>query len=168
MSVLQNNKISAITDETFCKGNTSYYIRANMDQVRLDGNPISLSKHPNSFICLHTLPVGWYNWKDQSRLLMEVNLELGLGRSGVLCKMQNEDAQIIKMTCKKTVLTLHFILLNISYCSRKKSFNYIFLLHIWYCVPALNTYVQSHPRCLQTFVIFYVGWDHFISVGDLT
>lgn len=61
---------------------------------------------------------------------MEVNLELGLGRSGVLCKMQNEDAQIIKMTCKKTVLTLHFILLNISYCSRKKSFNYIFLLHI--------------------------------------
>ncbi|XP_036961619.1 osteoglycin, paralog b isoform X2 [Acanthopagrus latus] len=58
---LQNNKISAITDETFCKGNTSYYIRTNMYQVRLDGNPIQLSKHPNSFICLETLPIGWYN-----------------------------------------------------------------------------------------------------------
>uniref|UniRef100_A0A3B4UPS1 Mimecan n=1 Tax=Seriola dumerili TaxID=41447 RepID=A0A3B4UPS1_SERDU len=58
---LQNNKISAITDETFCKGNTSHYIRANLDQVRLDGNPVKLSMHPNSFICLQTLPVGWYN-----------------------------------------------------------------------------------------------------------
>ncbi|XP_076598068.1 osteoglycin, paralog b [Chaetodon auriga] len=58
---LHNNKISTITDETFCKGNTSYYIRSNMDEVRLDGNPVMLSKHPNSFICLHSLPIGWYN-----------------------------------------------------------------------------------------------------------
>nr|XP_043895075.1 osteoglycin, paralog b [Solea senegalensis] len=58
---LHNNKISTITDETFCKGNNSYYIRSNMDQVRLDGNPVKLSQHPNSFVCLQTLPVGWYN-----------------------------------------------------------------------------------------------------------
>lgn len=58
---LHNNKIASITDETFCKGNTSYYIRSNMDEVRLDGNPVMLSNHPNSFICLHTLPLGWYN-----------------------------------------------------------------------------------------------------------
>ncbi|XP_044207073.1 osteoglycin, paralog b [Thunnus albacares] len=58
---LHNNKIASITDETFCKGNTSYYIRSNMDEVRLDGNPVILSNHPNSFICLHTLPLGWYN-----------------------------------------------------------------------------------------------------------
>lgn len=58
---LHNNKISTITDETFCKGNTSYYIRTNMNEVRLDGNPIQLSMHPNSFICLETLPIGWYN-----------------------------------------------------------------------------------------------------------
>nr|XP_046253852.1 osteoglycin, paralog b [Scatophagus argus] len=57
---LHNNRIKKITDETFCKGNTSYYIRANMDEVRLDGNPIILSKHPNSFICLHSLPTGQY------------------------------------------------------------------------------------------------------------
>lgn len=58
---LHNNKISAITDETFCKGNSSHYIRTNMDEVRLDGNPLKLSQHPNSFICLQSLPIGWYN-----------------------------------------------------------------------------------------------------------
>ncbi|CAK6957391.1 osteoglycin%2C paralog b [Scomber scombrus] len=58
---LHNNKIAKITDETFCKGNTSYYIRTNMDEVRLDGNPVMLSKYPNSFICLQFLPIGWYN-----------------------------------------------------------------------------------------------------------
>ncbi|XP_029012188.1 osteoglycin, paralog b [Betta splendens] len=58
---LQYNKISTITDETFCDGNDSYYIRTNMDEVRLEGNPIKLSLHPNSFICLHALPIGWYD-----------------------------------------------------------------------------------------------------------
>uniref|UniRef100_A0A3Q3X844 Mimecan n=1 Tax=Mola mola TaxID=94237 RepID=A0A3Q3X844_MOLML len=56
---LHNNNISMITDETFCRGDTSYYIRTNMHQVRLDGNPIQLQKYPNSFICLQSLPVGW-------------------------------------------------------------------------------------------------------------
>ncbi|XP_040903550.1 osteoglycin, paralog b [Toxotes jaculatrix] len=58
---LHNNNISTITDETFCRGNTSHYIRTNMNEVRLDGNPLKLSQHPNSFICLQSLPVGWYN-----------------------------------------------------------------------------------------------------------
>ncbi|XP_054642305.1 osteoglycin, paralog b [Dunckerocampus dactyliophorus] len=58
---LHNNRIMTITDETFCQGNTSYYIRSNMHEVRLDGNPIMLWKHPYSFICLHSLPIGWYN-----------------------------------------------------------------------------------------------------------
>ncbi|XP_047448718.1 osteoglycin, paralog b [Mugil cephalus] len=57
---LHNNKISKITDETFCKGNTSHYIRTNMGEVRLDGNPVKLSQYPNSFICLEYLPIGWY------------------------------------------------------------------------------------------------------------
>ncbi|KAI3356902.1 hypothetical protein L3Q82_003549 [Scortum barcoo] len=60
-TAFKNNKIKTITDETFCKGNTSYYIRTNMDEVRLDGNPVKLSKHPYSFICLQSLPIGWYN-----------------------------------------------------------------------------------------------------------
>ncbi|XP_029690059.1 osteoglycin, paralog b isoform X1 [Takifugu rubripes] len=58
---LQNNKIEAITDETFCKGNTSYYVRTKMEEVRLDGNPVVLANYPYSFICLQSLPVGWYN-----------------------------------------------------------------------------------------------------------
>ncbi|KAM6924582.1 osteoglycin, paralog b [Xenentodon cancila] len=58
---LHNNKISTINDETFCRGNTSHYIRAKLDQVRLDGNPIQLSQHPESFICLQSLPIGWYD-----------------------------------------------------------------------------------------------------------
>ncbi|XP_068997344.1 osteoglycin, paralog b [Embiotoca jacksoni] len=58
---LQDNKISTITDETFCKGNTSHYIRTNMDEVRLDGNPLKMSQHPDSFICLQSLPIGLYN-----------------------------------------------------------------------------------------------------------
>ncbi|KAF1390341.1 hypothetical protein PFLUV_G00057050 [Perca fluviatilis] len=57
---LHNNNISTVTDETFCKGN-SHYIRTNLDELRLDGNPVVLSKHPNSFICLQSLPIGWYN-----------------------------------------------------------------------------------------------------------
>lgn len=82
LSVLQNNKISSITDHTFCQGNSSYYIRTNMDQVRLDGNPVKLWEYPNSFICLHSLPVGWYNWNDSSTFYTGLNTGVGLG-SGI-------------------------------------------------------------------------------------
>uniref|UniRef100_A0A8C2X354 Mimecan n=1 Tax=Cyclopterus lumpus TaxID=8103 RepID=A0A8C2X354_CYCLU len=58
---LHNNNIWTITDETFCKGNSSHYIRSNMEEVRLDGNPVALSMHPDSFICLPSLPIGWYD-----------------------------------------------------------------------------------------------------------
>ncbi|KAG7248777.1 hypothetical protein CRUP_037735 [Coryphaenoides rupestris] len=57
---LNNNKINTLTDETFCKGNTSLYIRTTLEEVRLDGNPIVLAQHPNSFICLRNLPTGHY------------------------------------------------------------------------------------------------------------
>ncbi|MBN3325803.1 MIME protein, partial [Atractosteus spatula] len=57
---LQNNNITAITDETFCKGNNTRYIRTNMDEIRLEGNPIILGKYPNSFTCLKSLPMGSY------------------------------------------------------------------------------------------------------------
>lgn len=57
---LQNNNITAINDMTFCKGNTTRYLRTSMDVVRLDGNPVGLGIYPNSFICLRSLPVGRY------------------------------------------------------------------------------------------------------------
>lgn len=57
---LQFNDITSITDDTFCKANDTRYIRDRVEEIRLEGNPIVLGKHPNSFICLKTLPVGPY------------------------------------------------------------------------------------------------------------
>lgn len=57
---LQFNNITSITDDTFCKANDTRYIRNHIEEIRLEGNPIILGKHPNSFICLKRLPVGSY------------------------------------------------------------------------------------------------------------
>ncbi|XP_060056578.1 mimecan isoform X1 [Erinaceus europaeus] len=57
---LQFNDITSITDDTFCKANDSHYIRNRIEEIRLEGNPIVLGKHPNSFICLKRLPIGSY------------------------------------------------------------------------------------------------------------
>ncbi|TRZ01609.1 hypothetical protein DNTS_022966 [Danionella cerebrum] len=57
---LQNNNISTVTTDTFCKTNDTYYIRPNMNEIRMDGNPINLGQYPNSFICLKSLPIGRY------------------------------------------------------------------------------------------------------------
>lgn len=58
---LQNNNITEISGDTFCKGNDTYYLRPNLVEVRMDGNPVLLSKYPNSFTCLKALPIGRYN-----------------------------------------------------------------------------------------------------------
>uniref|UniRef100_K7E025 Mimecan n=1 Tax=Monodelphis domestica TaxID=13616 RepID=K7E025_MONDO len=57
---LQFNNIAGITDDTFCRSNDTRYIRSRVDEIRLEGNPILLAKHPNSFICLKRLPTGTY------------------------------------------------------------------------------------------------------------
>uniref|UniRef100_A0A8C8SLE0 Mimecan n=1 Tax=Pelusios castaneus TaxID=367368 RepID=A0A8C8SLE0_9SAUR len=58
---LQFNNITSITDETFCKANNNTrYVRERMDEIRMEGNPIILAKHPNAFSCLKSLPVGAY------------------------------------------------------------------------------------------------------------
>ncbi|XP_055983764.1 mimecan [Sorex fumeus] len=57
---LQFNDITSITDDTFCKANDTRYIRDRIEEIRLEGNPIALGKHPNSFICLKRLPIGSY------------------------------------------------------------------------------------------------------------
>ncbi|CAL8336073.1 unnamed protein product [Lota lota] len=58
---LQNNNITEISTDTFCKGNNTYYLRPSLNEVRLDGNPVVLSKYPNSFTCLKALPIGRYH-----------------------------------------------------------------------------------------------------------
>ncbi|XP_066528661.1 osteoglycin, paralog a [Hoplias malabaricus] len=57
---IQNNNISTVNADTFCKSNNTYYIRPNMNEIRMDGNPVNLAQYPNSFTCLHSLPVGRY------------------------------------------------------------------------------------------------------------
>ncbi|OCT85594.1 hypothetical protein XELAEV_18023763mg [Xenopus laevis] len=57
---LQQNNITSITDDTFCKSNDTRYIRNHMAEIRMEGNPVILGKHPNSFTCLKTLPSGSY------------------------------------------------------------------------------------------------------------
>ncbi|XP_053723347.1 osteoglycin, paralog a [Synchiropus splendidus] len=57
---LQNNNITEVNVNTFCKSNDTYYLRPTLSEVRLDGNPVVLSKYPDSFICMNVLPVGKY------------------------------------------------------------------------------------------------------------
>lgn len=58
---LQNNNITTVSDDSFCKGNDTYYLRTNLNEVRMDGNPVVLAKYPNSFTCLKALPIGKYH-----------------------------------------------------------------------------------------------------------
>ncbi|XP_008318921.1 osteoglycin, paralog a [Cynoglossus semilaevis] len=57
---LQNNNITDVNKDTFCRSNDTYYLRLSLSEVRLDGNPVVLSKYPDSFVCMKVLPVGKY------------------------------------------------------------------------------------------------------------
>ncbi|CAN9511993.1 unnamed protein product [Ophioblennius macclurei] len=57
---LQNNNITEVTINTFCKSNDTYYLRPSLSEVRMDGNPVVLSKYPDSFTCMKVLPIGQY------------------------------------------------------------------------------------------------------------
>lgn len=58
--LLQNNNITEVNINTFCRSNDTYYLRPSLNQVRLDGNPVVLSKYPDSFTCMNVLPIGRY------------------------------------------------------------------------------------------------------------
>ncbi|KAM7005501.1 osteoglycin, paralog a [Tautogolabrus adspersus] len=57
---LQNNNITDVNVDTFCRSNNTYFLRPSLNEVRLDGNPVVLSKYPDSFTCMKILPVGRY------------------------------------------------------------------------------------------------------------
>ncbi|XP_077458313.1 osteoglycin, paralog a isoform X2 [Stigmatopora argus] len=57
---LQNNNITEVNVDTFCHSNDTYYLRPGLSEVRLDGNPVVLSKYPDSFMCMQVLPIGRY------------------------------------------------------------------------------------------------------------
>ncbi|MEQ2178266.1 hypothetical protein GOODEAATRI_012240, partial [Goodea atripinnis] len=45
-------------EDTFCNLNNFNYIRNALEDIRLDGNPINLSKTPQAYICLPRIPIG--------------------------------------------------------------------------------------------------------------
>ncbi|KAG7320527.1 hypothetical protein KOW79_016380 [Hemibagrus wyckioides] len=55
---LQNNNIQIIHEDTFCKLNDFSYMRMALEDIRLDGNPVILSRTPQAYVCLPRIPVG--------------------------------------------------------------------------------------------------------------
>ncbi|NXR75389.1 OPT protein, partial [Pycnonotus jocosus] len=55
---LQNNNIQTMHEDTFCDSHEQGHIRRELEDIRLDGNPINLSLFPNAFSCLPRLPTG--------------------------------------------------------------------------------------------------------------
>ncbi|XP_078500814.1 opticin isoform X2 [Lissotriton helveticus] len=57
---LQNNNIQSLHMDTFCNSRDLSHIRRSLEDIRLDGNPINLSKFNNAYFCLPRLPTGRY------------------------------------------------------------------------------------------------------------
>ncbi|XP_073416857.1 opticin isoform X1 [Dendrobates tinctorius] len=57
---LQNNNIQAMHKNTFCDSRDLTFIRRALEDIRLDANPINLSKFANDYFCLPRLPTGQY------------------------------------------------------------------------------------------------------------
>ncbi|XP_043943793.1 epiphycan isoform X2 [Protopterus annectens] len=55
---LQNNNIQEMHEDTFCNSKDLTYVRKGLEDIRLDENPINLSKTPNAYICLVRIPTG--------------------------------------------------------------------------------------------------------------
>ncbi|KAF7470047.1 epiphycan [Marmota monax] len=55
---LQNNNILEMHEDTFCNVKNLTYIRKALEDIRLDGNPINLSRTPQAYMCLPRLPIG--------------------------------------------------------------------------------------------------------------
>ncbi|KAG7454622.1 hypothetical protein MATL_G00261730 [Megalops atlanticus] len=55
---LQNNNIQMMHEDTFCNMKDFNYIRNALEDIRLDANPINLSKTPQAYVCLPRVPIG--------------------------------------------------------------------------------------------------------------
>ncbi|XP_030576208.1 epiphycan [Archocentrus centrarchus] len=55
---LQRNNIQMMHEDTFCNLKDFSYIRNALEDIRLDGNPINLSRTPQAYICLPRIPIG--------------------------------------------------------------------------------------------------------------
>ncbi|XP_071989214.1 opticin isoform X2 [Engystomops pustulosus] len=57
---IQNNNIQTLHKDTFCDSRDPTLIRRALEDIRLDANPINLSKFANDYFCLPRLPTGQY------------------------------------------------------------------------------------------------------------
>ncbi|KAG5274660.1 hypothetical protein AALO_G00138750 [Alosa alosa] len=55
---LQNNNIQTLHADTFCNSHNIHYVRRDLEDIRLDGNPLDVSLFPQAYVCLTRLPVG--------------------------------------------------------------------------------------------------------------
>ncbi|KAM8977248.1 opticin [Pelodytes ibericus] len=55
---LQNNNIQILHKDTFCDSRERTFTRRALEDIRLDGNPINLSKFGEDYFCLPRLPNG--------------------------------------------------------------------------------------------------------------
>ncbi|XP_029351345.1 epiphycan isoform X2 [Echeneis naucrates] len=55
---LQRNNIQTMHEDAFCNLKDFNYIRNALEDIRLDGNPINLSRTPQAYICLPRIPIG--------------------------------------------------------------------------------------------------------------
>ncbi|KAG8005592.1 Epiphycan [Nibea albiflora] len=55
---LQRNNVQMMHEDTFCNLKDFNYIRNALEDIRLDGNPINLSRTPQAYICLPRIPIG--------------------------------------------------------------------------------------------------------------
>ncbi|KAI5618013.1 epiphycan isoform 2 precursor, partial [Silurus asotus] len=55
---LQNNNIQMIHEDTFCKRTDLNFLRMALEDIRLDGNPVVLSRTPQAYVCLPRIPIG--------------------------------------------------------------------------------------------------------------
>lgn len=55
---LQRNNVQMMHEDTFCNLKDFNYIRNALEDIRLDGNPINLSRTPQAYFCLPRIPIG--------------------------------------------------------------------------------------------------------------
>ncbi|XP_023280455.1 epiphycan-like [Seriola lalandi dorsalis] len=55
---LQDNNIQSLQEDTFCDRHDRNFIRRNLEDIRLDSNPLNINLFAQAYVCLPRLPVG--------------------------------------------------------------------------------------------------------------
>ncbi|XP_060034605.1 opticin [Erinaceus europaeus] len=58
---LQNNRIKAVHADAFCHPEEHRHTRQQLEDIRLDGNPVHLGLYPDAYFCLPRLPTGRFS-----------------------------------------------------------------------------------------------------------